>query len=154
MGLSLLWPLPLWSTGSRRSGSAAMAHGPSHSAACGIFPDRGTNPCPLHRQADSQPLHHQGSPTQNHLCDTLETVRARSSVIRVVPSEAVGELLQASLWLVASCLLPESLHILLLCICVQISPLCKDHLYWIRGTFCSGMTSSQLDYIFKDLISK
>ncbi|XP_060013491.1 protein cordon-bleu isoform X5 [Lagenorhynchus albirostris] len=39
-----------------------MAHGPSRSAACGIFPDRGTNPRPLHRQADSQPLRHQGSP--------------------------------------------------------------------------------------------
>ncbi|XP_073654727.1 deoxycytidylate deaminase isoform X3 [Tursiops truncatus] len=39
-----------------------MAHGPSRSAACGIFPDRGTNPCPLHRQADSQPLRHQGGP--------------------------------------------------------------------------------------------
>ncbi|XP_049552741.1 L-seryl-tRNA(Sec) kinase isoform X1 [Orcinus orca] len=37
--------------GSGRAGSAAMAHGPSRSAACGIFPDRGTNPCPLHRQA-------------------------------------------------------------------------------------------------------
>ena len=35
---------------------------PSCSAACGIFPDQGSNPCPLHRQADSQPLHHQGSP--------------------------------------------------------------------------------------------
>ncbi|XP_060146051.1 ADP-ribosylation factor 2 isoform X7 [Globicephala melas] len=61
-GLSLLWPLPLWSTGSGRAGSAAMAHGPSRSAACGIFPDWGTNSCPLHRQADSQPLRHQGSP--------------------------------------------------------------------------------------------
>ncbi|XP_073653911.1 CUE domain-containing protein 1 isoform X2 [Tursiops truncatus] len=49
--------------GSGRAGSAAMAHGPSRSAACGILPDRGTNPCPLHRQADSQPLRHQGSPT-------------------------------------------------------------------------------------------
>ncbi|XP_059939792.1 zinc finger protein 580 isoform X1 [Mesoplodon densirostris] len=39
-----------------------MAHGPRRSAACGIFPDRGTNPRPLHRQADSQPLRHQGSP--------------------------------------------------------------------------------------------
>ena len=29
--------------------------------ACGIFPDQGSNPCPLHWQADSQPLHHQGS---------------------------------------------------------------------------------------------
>ncbi|XP_069900718.1 zinc finger protein 705A-like isoform X2 [Globicephala melas] len=60
-GLSLLWPLPLRSTGSGCAGSAAMAHGPSCSAACGIFPDRGTNPCPLHRQADSPPLRHQGS---------------------------------------------------------------------------------------------
>ena len=39
-GFSLLWPLPLRSTGSRRAGSAAMAHGPSPAAACGIFPDR------------------------------------------------------------------------------------------------------------------
>uniref|UniRef100_A0A8C9E0T2 Homeobox domain-containing protein n=1 Tax=Phocoena sinus TaxID=42100 RepID=A0A8C9E0T2_PHOSS len=48
--------------GSGRAGSAAMAHGPSCSAACGILPDRGTNPCPLHQQGDSQPLRHQGSP--------------------------------------------------------------------------------------------
>ena len=27
-----------------------------------IFPDQGSNPCPLHWQADSQPLCHQGSP--------------------------------------------------------------------------------------------
>ena len=60
-GLSLLWPLPLRSTGSGRADPAAMAHGPSRSAVCGIFPDRGTNPRPLHRQADSQPLRHQGS---------------------------------------------------------------------------------------------
>ena len=39
-----------------------MAHGPSCSAACGIFPDQGSNPCPLHWQADSQPLCYQGSP--------------------------------------------------------------------------------------------
>ena len=62
VGLSPLWPLPLRSTGSGRVGSAAMAHGPSRSAARGIFLDRGTNPCPLHRQVDSQPLRHQGSP--------------------------------------------------------------------------------------------
>ena len=51
------------STGSRRAGSVVVAHGPSCSAACGIFPDQGSNPCPLHWQADSQPLCHQGSPT-------------------------------------------------------------------------------------------
>ena len=61
-GLSLSRPLLLRSTGSRRAGSVIVAHRPSCSAACGIFPDRGSNPCPLHWQADSQPLRHQGSP--------------------------------------------------------------------------------------------
>ena len=61
-GLSLSRPLLLRSTGSRRAGSAIVAHGPSCSAACGIFPDQGSSPCPLHWQADSQPLRHQGSP--------------------------------------------------------------------------------------------
>ena len=42
--------------------SVVVAHGPSCSAACGILPDPGSNPCPLHWQADSQPLRHQGSP--------------------------------------------------------------------------------------------
>ena len=64
-GLSLSWPLLLWSTGSRGAGSVVVAHGPSCSAAYGIFPDQGSNPCPLHEQADSQPLCHQGSPTFN-----------------------------------------------------------------------------------------
>ena len=61
-GLSLSRPLLLWSTGSRHAGSVIVAHRPSCSAACGIFPDQGSNPCPLHWQADSQPLRHQGSP--------------------------------------------------------------------------------------------
>ena len=61
-GLSLSRPLLLRSTRSRRAGSAVVAHGPSCSAACGILPDQGSNPCPLHWQADSQPLCHQGSP--------------------------------------------------------------------------------------------
>ena len=61
-GLSVSRPLLLRSTGSRRAGSVVVAHGPSCSAARGIFPDQGSNPCPLHWQADSQPLRHQGSP--------------------------------------------------------------------------------------------
>ena len=61
-GLSLSRPLLLRSTGSRRAGSVVVAHGPRCSAACGILPDQGSNPCPLHWQADSQPLRHQGSP--------------------------------------------------------------------------------------------
>ena len=62
VGLSLSRPLSLRGTGSRRAGSAIVAHGPSCSAARGIFPDQGSNPCPLHWQADSLPLRHQGSP--------------------------------------------------------------------------------------------
>ena len=38
----------LWS-----AGSVVVAHGLSCSAACGIFPDQGLNPCPLHWHADS-----------------------------------------------------------------------------------------------------
>ena len=42
-----------------------MAHGPSRSAARGILPDQGSNPCPLHWQVDPQPLRHQGSPKRD-----------------------------------------------------------------------------------------
>ena len=62
VGLSLSRPLLLQSTGSRHASSVVVAHGPSCSAARGILPDQGSNPCPVHQQADSQPLHHQGSP--------------------------------------------------------------------------------------------
>ena len=47
-GPSPSWPLLLRSTGPRCTGSAAMAHGPSFSVACGILPDQGSNPRPLH----------------------------------------------------------------------------------------------------------
>ena len=70
-GLSLSRPLLLPSTGSRRAGSVIVAHGPSCSAACGIFPDQGSNACPLHWQADSQPLRHQGSPIVSLDCSSL-----------------------------------------------------------------------------------
>ena len=83
-GLSLSRPLLLRSTGSRRAGSVIVAHGPSCSAACGIFPDQGSNPCPLHWQADSQPLRHQGSPLIdfNH----------------VAPSDVAYQLLRCQNW--------------------------------------------------------
>ena len=47
---------------SRHAGSVVVARGLSCSVACGIFPDQGSNPCPLHRQADSKPLRHQEVP--------------------------------------------------------------------------------------------
>ena len=43
-------------------GSVVVAHGFSCPLACGIFPDQGSNLCPLHQQVDSQLLDHQGSP--------------------------------------------------------------------------------------------
>ena len=74
-GLSLLQPLLLWSTGSRRAGSAIVAHGPSRSAACGILPDQGSNPCPLHWQAESQPLRNQGSPMLRFVLNILDRIQ-------------------------------------------------------------------------------
>ena len=67
-------PLPPRGTGPRRAGSAAVAHGPSRSAACGIFPDQGSNPCLPHQQADSQPLRHQGSPIVVFLFNWRSTI--------------------------------------------------------------------------------
>jgi len=42
--------------------SLVVAHGFTCPMACGFFPDQESDPCPLHWQADSQPLDHQGSP--------------------------------------------------------------------------------------------
>ena len=80
VGLSLSRPLLLQSTGSRRAGSVVVAHGPSCSAACGIFPDQGSHPCPLHWQADSQPLRHQGSPAGGFLT-TVPPGKSRMNLI-------------------------------------------------------------------------
>ena len=46
----------------QHAGSVVVAHGFSCFMACGIFLDQGLNPCPLHWQANSYLLHHQGSP--------------------------------------------------------------------------------------------
>ena len=39
--------------GLQSTGSVVVVHGLSCFTACGIFPDQGSNPCPLHWQADS-----------------------------------------------------------------------------------------------------
>ena len=51
--------------------SVVVPQGLSCSAARGIFPDKGSNLCPLHWQADSQPLRHQGSPKNNFSMNTI-----------------------------------------------------------------------------------
>ena len=80
--LSLSRPLLLRSTGSRCAGSVIVAHGPSCSAACGIFPDQGSNPCPLHWEADSQPLRQQGSPQKIFLSTCRKSKCHMGSVIK------------------------------------------------------------------------
>ena len=69
-GFSLLWLLLLQSTrsglrglGSFSTVSGAVPHGLRCSSVCGIFQDQGLNPCPLHWQVDSYPLHHPESPS-------------------------------------------------------------------------------------------
>ena len=59
--------LGVWASGvtARRlsnCGLWALEHRLSYSKSRGIFPDQRSNPCLLHRQTDSLPLSHQGSP--------------------------------------------------------------------------------------------
>ena len=55
------WVQELWLLG-LSTGSTFVVHGLHYSAACGIFPDQGSNPCHLHWQMDSIPLSSWGSP--------------------------------------------------------------------------------------------
>ena len=74
-GFSLRWLLLLRSTGSRHAGFSSCGSwaverrlsscGTQAQLLCGMWdlpPDQRSNPFPLHWQADSQPLLHQGSP--------------------------------------------------------------------------------------------
>ena len=48
--------------------SVVVVHRLSCSMACDIFPDQGSNLCPLHWQADSHPLYHKRSPLNVWIC--------------------------------------------------------------------------------------
>ena len=47
--------------------AGGVDHGLTCLTACGIFPDQGSDLRPLHWQADSQPLHQQGSPRMKQI---------------------------------------------------------------------------------------
>ena len=88
VGFSLRWLLLWRSTGSRAQASVVVAHWLSCSTTCGIFLDQGSNPCPLHWQADSLPLRHQGSPT---LCILKKKFFSNVTKFKVVSVFAVED---------------------------------------------------------------
>ena len=63
-GFSLQWLFLLQSAGSRALGLQQLRSGLVTPWHVGIFLDQVSNPCPLHWQADSLPLSHQGSPLE------------------------------------------------------------------------------------------
>ena len=75
-GLGFWWLPLLQSTDSWHMlqcvGSVDVVDGLSCPATCGIFPDAGSNPWPLHWQEDSYPLAPQGTP---HVVFTMPCVR-------------------------------------------------------------------------------
>ena len=53
-----MWASGAEAHGLQSAGLVVVGHRLSCSTAWGIFPDQGSNPCPLHWQADSLPLSH------------------------------------------------------------------------------------------------
>ena len=77
------------------TGSVGVAHDLSCSVARGIFPDQESNPCSLHWQADSQPLDHQGSPTDVFLSCSLSR-RGAYVICREINAQVNGWPVHAS----------------------------------------------------------
>ena len=130
----LLWLLLLQSTGSRCAGfsscgtwaqlswhvgSVVVAHRLSCSTACGIFPDQRSNPCPLHWQADSYPLCHQGSPAA--FIKTIIIVNSEAPASQLFPTVFTSSI---GLPFFIS---PEILSRMLVCIS-QVSNLKSNHI--------------------------
>ena len=78
--------------------SVVVVHRPGCSAACEIFLDRDSNPCPLHWWADSQPLRHRGSPRDTFLFVGSRNMRCWKGVWGLA-LEDKGEVSQWLLWL-------------------------------------------------------
>ena len=64
-GLSLVAEIGGYSPAAARGLLIVVAPGLSYPSARAVFPDRGSNPRALHRQADSYPLDHQGRPRKH-----------------------------------------------------------------------------------------
>ena len=68
------------STGSTARGLSSCGMWALVPKACGIFPDQGSNLCPLYWQADSYPLYHQGGPSQYFVLAKLETLESLTQI--------------------------------------------------------------------------
>ena len=64
-----------------------VAHGLSYSEACGIFPDQGLNPCPLHWHGDSYSLCHQEILSHSLLNDESYRYKAQGMFPAIFPHE-------------------------------------------------------------------
>ena len=74
-GLSSAWASVVVARELQSTGSIVVVPRFRCSEACGVLPDQGSNLCPLHWQADSYPLCHQGSPhmslLRNSFCEQV-----------------------------------------------------------------------------------
>ena len=89
-GFSLQWLLLFQSTASEFRSFTTQAQSLWHTGlfafmACGIFPDQGLNPCPLHLQVYSYPLYHQGSSMAQIFLPTRKTHLAVPKLWEQVP---------------------------------------------------------------------
>ena len=95
----------------QRVGSAAVAYELSCSVACGIFLDQGSNPCPLHGQADSSLPHHHGSPLPRllfHIFSAVVKISPHPSKYLCSPLSDPHHFFSFGLWLAAIILLEEA----------------------------------------------
>ena len=67
------WARELWLVGSRAQAQQLWHVVLSYPSTCGIFPDQGSNPCPLHWQTDSYSLHTRKIPFVHFLISAILT---------------------------------------------------------------------------------
>ena len=96
-----------------------MVHGLSCSAACGVFPDQGSNPCPLRWQADSYPLTTRGvlalcpsflAETQPHGLASASPASSPALGVAAFPAPAPGVAPSSAVCVSSPCVLAAELH--------------------------------------------
>ena len=75
------WASAVAAHGLQSTGSVVVMNRLSCSLACGLLLEQILNPCPLHWQADSQPLDHQGKPLHFFVHLTLDQFDTTHSLV-------------------------------------------------------------------------